>query len=457
MSVGPSLLRRFVDDRRGVTAIILALSLTAMLGFAGLAVDASLWYLDKRSALGAADSAAFTAAVTYDADVTAGETAAAAVTNAKVAAQAVSATYGYANGSDGVAVTINEPPTTGSHTSPGTGSEAFEVIIAKPETLFFSALFVSGVTVKARSVSEVTITGGGTGVAGGGCIEQFAPSGSTSMSNGVSVNLKSCALYGNGTGSAALSVTGGATLTADGISLVGGISKNNGGAINNSGTTLTGQSAAADPYSSYTVSAAETASASEAPTTAAGSCPNTTPTSYSTPGRTTTLSPGFYCGGLSASNNNNIIMSPGIYVIDGGSFSLQGGITVTATGGVTILLTGSGSNYATANIANGVTLNLNAPSTGPTAGLAIYGDPNAPLSNTSSMAGGASMVVNGTIYMKSQTVDFTNGSTNAASCTNLIVGSVVFSGSNTFSNNCSGYGVKGIGVTPAVTTISIVE
>jgi hypothetical protein len=334
-----------------------------MLGFAGLAVDVSLWYFDKRTALGASDSAAFSAIVTYNADVAAGLSSTNAQTNAVAAAKAVTATYGYANGVNGVTVTVNDPPKSGSHKSPPSGSVAFEVIVTKTEPQFFSGLFVSGVSVTGRSVAEVSTSAAKNGAAGAGCIEQFAASGSVNMSNGVSVTTKSCAIYGNGTGSAALSVTGGANLTVDGINLVGSITQNQGGAINNSGTKLTGQAATPDPYASYTISAAETTAASEASAdasaaskagagyTPSGSCPNSTPTSFSTGGKTTTIYPGFYCGGLTAGNNNNIIMSPGVYVVVGGQFSMQGGITVTATGGVTVVLTGSGSNYATANIA----------------------------------------------------------------------------------------------------------
>jgi hypothetical protein len=440
-----------------------------MLGFAGLAVDVSLWYFDKRTALGASDSAAFSAIVTYNADVAAGLSSTNAQTNAVAAAKAVTATYGYANGVNGVTVTVNDPPKSGSHKSPPSGSVAFEVIVTKTEPQFFSGLFVSGVSVTGRSVAEVSTSAAKNGAAGAGCIEQFAASGSVNMSNGVSVTTKSCAIYGNGTGSAALSVTGGANLTVDGINLVGSITQNQGGAINNSGTKLTGQAATPDPYASYTISAAETTAASEASAdasaaskagagyTPSGSCPNSTPTSFSTGGKTTTIYPGFYCGGLTAGNNNNIIMSPGVYVVVGGQFSMQGGITVTATGGVTVVLTGSGSNYATANIANGVNFNLTAPSTGSTAGLAFYGDPNAPLSNTSSIAGGANMVINGGIYMKSQTIDFSNGTSNAAACTQLIAGSIVFTGGAVFTNNCTSYGTQGIAVTPAATSLAIVE
>jgi Putative Flp pilus-assembly TadE/G-like len=41
--------KRFVADCRGATSIFLALSLTGILGFAGLATDVGLWYVKKRA------------------------------------------------------------------------------------------------------------------------------------------------------------------------------------------------------------------------------------------------------------------------------------------------------------------------------------------------------------------------------------------------------------------------
>jgi Flp pilus assembly protein TadG len=447
------MLRRFSADRSGVSAIILALSLTSVLGFAGLAVDVGLWYFDKRTAQDAADSAAFTAANTYYDE----SQSTSAVTNAKSAAQAVAATYGYVNGSGGVTVTVNNPPASGTHT---TNSAAFEVVIKKSESLFFSALYLSAVSVNSRAVGLVNTVGSG----GGACVLQYlnSSSGYTSIGNGATVTTNVCGFAGNGTGSSssntpAFQVSGGAKLVTSSFNLVGGVSANNGGSVSDSGANNanTGGAGTADPYGGVTVAAAETEAAAQAPTQSAGSCPNTTPTNYASGGSSYTLNPGFYCGGLSIANGVSVTMNPGVYVVVGGTFSLQGGTTTTATGGVTIVLTGSGSNYATANIANGVNLYLNAPSTGATAGLAIFADPNSPISNTSYVEGGANMDVNGAIDMRSQTVNFANGTSNGSACTQLVGGIIQFAGGAVFSANCTGYGTKQIG--GSSTTIAIVE
>jgi hypothetical protein len=129
----------------------------------------------------------------------------------------------------------------------------------------------------------------------------------------------------------------------------------------------------------------------------------------------------------------------------GGTFSLQGGVTVTGSG-VTIILTGNGSNYATANIANNATLNLTAPTSGSTAGVAIWADGAGPTTNSSTIAGGASMNITGALYFPTQTVNFSNGASNGSSCTQLIAYDVNFSGSGSFSNaSCASAGALPIG------------
>jgi uncharacterized membrane protein len=58
-------LRNLRADNRGVSAIITALSLTALMGFAGLAADVAMWQINKRNMQGAADQAALAAVVAY--------------------------------------------------------------------------------------------------------------------------------------------------------------------------------------------------------------------------------------------------------------------------------------------------------------------------------------------------------------------------------------------------------
>jgi hypothetical protein len=139
-------------------------------------------------------------------------------------------------------------------------------------------------------------------------------------------------------------------------------------------------------------------------------------------------------------------MSPGVYFIDRGTFTVGGNVTLTGTG-VTIVLTSStGSNYATASIGNGANVTLSAPTTGATAGIVFFGDRLAPASNVQNFGGGATINVNGAVYFPSQEVDFQNGISNPSGCTQLIGGTIKFVGGSNFQNNCP-TGVAAAGAT----------
>ena len=441
------------SDRRGVSAVVIALGLAALLGFAGLAIDVSLWYADKRAEQGAADSAAYSAAFTYNADGASGSASTFAIATAK----AVAAQYGFVGGTNGVTVTVNNPPLSGTHRT----SAAFEVIIAKTESAMLSVLQHGSQVVAARAVGAVVTTGGG----GAACVLQTANTsfGEIYMTNGVTMSLNSCGVAANGTSSSAVTVIGGSSLTGATAQIVGNITTNNGGTVTISGSKTTGAAVTANPYASRTIAAAE------AGYTIGCSAGASTPTSYNGGGQTYTINPGVFCGGLSVSNGVTVTMNPGIYIIYGGVFSLQSG-TVRAGSGVTIVLTGTGSNYAVANIANGMNLTLNAPTSGATAGLAIFADPAAPsmtstltnasscgtvASECSSFAGGVSMNINGAVDAPAQGVQWSNGSNNSTACTQLVAYQITFTGGSKFTNNCSGSGTSQIGGSSS--TVSIVE
>lgn len=409
--------RNFWRDTNGASAVLIGLSMTVLMGFAGLAVDAGVWYADKRNAQGAADAAAYSAAI----DAAAGDTTTGVITTAK----AITARYGMTDATNGVTVTVNTPPASGPNTS---NSKAVEVVVAKAERLFLSGLFTTAPTVKARAVSVAGSSGGLY------CVMTLDTAAgtttTTTATNGATIDLTACGVQVNGPGSNALSVNGGATIRATTVSVVGGISLSNGGSIVVSGAKTTAASPVANPYANVAVPAV-------------GAC-NYNNANYSSGGQQYTISPGVYCNGLNVSNGVSVTMNPGVYIINGGVLGLLSG-TITATSGVTFVLTGSGSSYATANIANGVTLNLTAPTAGATAGLAIFQDPAAPTSGQDTVEGGATMNVKGALYFPHQTVNFSNGTSNNSVCTQLIAYDLVFTGGAKFGNTCGGAGVTGIG------------
>ena len=141
-------LARFARERKGGVAVLTAMTLTSLMGFAGLGTEATLWYVAKRNMQGATDTAAFTAAIA--------ETAGQNSTGFKLAAKAVATQYGFTDGTGGVTVTINNPPLTGSYTG---NAQAVEVIITQPQNMLFSALFLSTrPTITSRAVAGPSTT-----------------------------------------------------------------------------------------------------------------------------------------------------------------------------------------------------------------------------------------------------------------------------------------------------------
>jgi Flp pilus assembly protein TadG len=135
------LIRKLGPDRSGAVAVLFALSSTVLIGGAALGAEVALWYIDKRTAQNAADTAAYSALIAYHA----GDTAAFADT-----AKAVAAQYGFIDAQDGVSVAVNQPPRSGPYSS---NPAAIEVIISAPEVPLFSRLFLTAPSIAARAVA----------------------------------------------------------------------------------------------------------------------------------------------------------------------------------------------------------------------------------------------------------------------------------------------------------------
>src|SRR6202034_2482234 len=141
-------IQRLIRDREGGVAVMTAVTMTSLLGAAGLGTEATLWYVAERNQQGATDAAAFTAATA--------ESAGQSATAFKAAATAVAKQYGFTasctqSGAQSFGVCINNPPASG----PNTGnSQAIEVIIEAKQPLMFGSLFMSSKqTIAARAVA----------------------------------------------------------------------------------------------------------------------------------------------------------------------------------------------------------------------------------------------------------------------------------------------------------------
>jgi len=380
---------------------MMTLSLTVILGMLGLVVDLGWAYYRQQAAQAAADAAAMAAvraAVTSDPTLKcAGAVWCNSATNCPATAPSspsssfdnacmlASANGFTTSGVDTVSVqagTSNPVPTV-SGPAPG-----YWAIVRINEALpaMFGAAFARG----GFSPGAIA-TAGAIGSAGAGsCIYVLDPSAANAFlaGNGASVQV-GCGVYvdSNNAGSA-MYVTGGATVTAPVIDVVGAFKKDNGGST--SVAPSTGVASAADPF-------ANLPSPTPAPSCQSGNFTAWQATPY-------TPAPGTYCG-FSLANGMSLQMSPGTYIINGGTFSIQGGSTVTATGGVLIYLTGG----ATVNIANGSTVTLSAEASGAYQGVLFYQDRSTASPGVSTFAGGSNMSLTGSLYFPHAEVDVNNG------------------------------------------------
>jgi len=414
-----------LSDRTGVTALALAISLSALAGLAGLGTEAASWYSTKRAMQGAADMAASTAA----AALAAGEPSSTFATEAK----SVAASYHFVDGVNNTTVTVHYPPQTGAYQS----SPAVAVRISQTQQPLLSGLFLStGPTISTRAAALADFS-----KTGAACVVALDPNNETSLTtSGASTNLAfpGCSLYVNSPSQSAL--IGGGTISAKAAYFVGGFN----------GPTLTppppngiytGVNPLIDPYL----------------TVAAPSYSGCDSTNYNvTGGASATQNTGasgvyVFCSGVKLVGNSSLTLGHGTFILDQGLLTIEGGSTLTATSGTTIILTTSNPSKgcATTKIAGGAILSITAPISGALSGVALYldracTDPSA----DNSLSGGGTQNIVGAIYFPGEKVSYSGGSaTGGAVCTQLIAWKIDFVGGSTFNSDCEDAGTRLVSLT----------
>jgi hypothetical protein len=220
------------------------------------------------------------------------------------------------------------------------------------------------------------------------------------------------------------------------VGVVGGWSLSGGSKILNfnTGQNLTPQkiSAPADPLTYVT-----------APSTAGLTLRSMTPVNYtlSSPPPGNTMQPGIYCGGFSASGGASFTMASGIYYIAGGGFSISGGATISGTGITIYTTSGPNSGVPGCNaafqpfaISGTSNLNLSAPTSGALEAMLIFQDRSINSGSTSTISGGSSLVLSGSIYLLHSPLAYSGGSS-SSSYTILVADKLTMSGGSTINAN----------------------
>ena len=391
---------RLRRDTRGNVLLISAIGTASLVGAAGLGVDTAQWYLAKRQLQQATDSGALAAAMNLYRSRAFVESATNEIDR---------------NFPDTVSIErIVNPPTEGDYEG---DTSAIEVVANVSRRLPFSSIFMDTASViRTRSVATIVADGEH-------CVISLAENGTgIDVQGDANVNL-GCGVAANSPSGISVDLSGSSFLKASPISSVGGID-------------YSGNNIAADTrLQAYGVPVEDPLAARELETP-----DDPEDCTYRrvkvSPSDSVTLYPGRYCGGLTI--QGEAYMSPGVYIIDGGTLSVSASASVTGEG-VTIVLTGDNKGaMADMQINGGATLDLVAPTPEQDPlwyGILIFQDPIG--SNKESVVnGGADMTFEGIIYMPNGDLRFNGSAGQHAECLLLIANRVNFSGESSIENDC---------------------
>lgn len=398
-------LKSFGSDRRAGVATIFAITALPLMASVGVAVDYSRAFSSKSAMQAALDSTALTLAKqvsTGTSSTPAQELFTAMLQNNLV--KNVTVTSASSSAANGTTITLAATGTV--------------------DTSFMGILGLNSIDLK---VAAASFTETGTSA----CILALSKTEDNAVSLGgsTSVSLNGCSLYSNSSSPTAVNIGGSATLSAQSVGAVGGVS------ISSPNVTLrdnnqTGLAPVRDPYADIQVPAFF------------GCTDNNLNVKTAL-----TINPGVYCNGITVTAGAVLTLNPGVYYIDRGALAVQGGATVNGTG-VTIIFTSStGNNWGNLTLNGNASVNLTAATSGPTAGLVIFGDPKMPVGTSFKFNGGSSQTFTGGIYVPAGAISYSGGAGTSTSCTQIIGDTVVFTGNSAVAINCSSQKTRPFGPT----------
>ncbi|HYW48941.1 MAG TPA: pilus assembly protein TadG-related protein [Bryobacteraceae bacterium] len=389
------------QSRRGFVLITAVLSIVVLLAFLGFAIDVGYLEYQKTRMQTAADAAALGGVQELRMNGS---------STVVSAAKSDSALNGFTNGTNGVTVTVNNPPASGYYTSDSTGVEV--IVSQSVNTYFMTLVGTSSVVVKARSVAHQG--------PGSACLFALDPSasGAFSVSGGVNVQV-ACGVMVDSNNSSALNASGGAKVTATSVN-VDGLCNISGGATVTPACT-THASPQSDPLAYVTAPAV-------------GGC---TQTNWSASGGAVkAIGPGVYCNGINISGGSTVTFSAGTYILKGGGLNVSGGSTVSGTGVTFYDTSGGGYGYQPISLSGGTNVNFSAPTSGSLVGMLFFQDRTVSSGSASTLSGGTSTVLNGSLYFPTTQLNYSGGAS-TGSYTIIVAKTVNFSGGATLNSDYS--------------------
>lgn len=397
---------RLARSDGGNVLIITGLAMPVLCGMAGLAIEGANWYQTRHAMQNAADTAAVAAATN-------------GTSSYLDEARAVTATYGFTNGSDDTTVTASNAAT-----CPSGGSTCYSVTISRNVPLLLAQIigFTGNATSNGHSAVQVSTTA----VAEQGS----APRNYCLVALAHSMTEDAVAFTSNGAPKADLSgcdIISNASMTCHGSDLLANYADAAGtntgcGTIRTSNVTKMD-----DPYESLS---------SNIPSDTCPSYPSTPTTtngnliaagSYSWTGNK------IFCGNVKLNGNVTLTGDDVTIVIENGSLNLNGSTLKTASGaGATIVFTGSNSSSYSHIPTGSGTINIAAPTTGDWSGVAMYQDPNLTTNVNISYSGNSpAWDITGLVYLPHSQTTFSgivNKAGNGAECFVMVVDTLTING-----------------------------
>ncbi len=405
-------LGRFLDNREGVIGVLIAIAMPVLLGTTALAVEAGLWYAERRSLQTAADAGAMGAAL---------ELANNRSYNVTSAATDSAARNGWSAASS--SIEVNNPPLSGADAG---DTNAVEVILRQTMPLLLTQMFLSEpVVIRTRAVARITP---GTGF----CVLALDPGAGGALTVGGTgdVLLTECGVASNSVASNAMAISGTGKMNTESVHTVGGVSVSGSGTLTTAQDPQTYAPAIPDPYAGL---AAPTVGACDETNWKSGAHANVT------------IYPGVYCGGLDVGQQANVTLAPGTYIIDGGGLNVNGNAALQGSGVTIIMTSSSGSDYGTVDINGGAVVDLSAPSSGTYAGILFFQDRDAPTTGSHSFLGGSTTEFKGALYFPKTKTIFSGGNSSDGGCMQIVARTVEFRGNSDIDADCTGVGVKDMG------------
>jgi Putative Flp pilus-assembly TadE/G-like len=454
---------RMLSDKSGASAAIVAIALPGLIGFGALGAEAGVWFAIKTRNQSAADAAAISAAY----EVIAGTTDATSGLTLAASKAAIS------NGYQGATPAVTYPY------SDAILNNGVAVVLQRTVSASLAAMFLPSVTVTTKAVTLIEPLDNA-------CILALGTSSTDiEIADSVQLNMPDCAAVANSISSAAIaldgttsSVTAATLVTAGEVSLEG--NPIDPGAPPSelvlTSPVMIGAPTIADPYAATLTHTAVVAGMPTTPRckSSLSNHVRSYPADCVVAG--TSLSHAQIAlsgntqisGSWSIATGQTVDLAPGTYWVTG-NLTVQSGAVVKCSmcdnivgTGVTIILTAQTTTVGALSVAAGATVNLNAPYSGPFAGLVILQDSNdlppgtTFSSNHSTIDGSSGSSINGLVYFPKSSITFHgNPITIGPQCLLLVVDAVeVDASASLVSAGCASAGLT---LLPVIKTVVLAE